>query len=72
MVKDYKFSVFGGRIAVVEGHKGIVEYNTERVSFALKTGVLRVCGEDLRIKGLEKNFAVVEGIVRCVEVENEK
>lgn len=72
LIKDYKLSLFGGHTAVIEGHKGIVEYSTDRVSFALHKGVLRVCGSELGIKGLEKNFAVVVGNICKVEVENEK
>ncbi|MCH5157079.1 MAG: YabP/YqfC family sporulation protein [Clostridiales bacterium] len=73
LVNDYKFSVFGGHTAVIEGHKGVVEYSTETVSFAVKKGTLRISGNDLRIKCLEKHFAVVVGAIISVEVKgNEK
>lgn len=72
LISDYKVSFFGGKTAVIEGHRGIVEYSAERVSFALKKGVLRICGDNLCIKGLEKNFAVLAGKVSKIEVENEK
>ena len=73
LLKDYKYSVFGGHTAVVEGHNGIAEYGLDAVSFAVKKGILRVCGSNLRIKCLEKRFAVVVGKITSVEVKsNEK
>ena len=73
LVNDYKYAVYGGHTVVVEGHKGIGEYSTETVSFAVKKGILRVVGSNLHIKCLEKNFAVVVGKITSVEVKgNEK
>ncbi len=72
LIKDYKYSVFGGNTVVVEGHSGIADYSTETVSFSIRKSVLRIRGADLRIKCLEKGFAVVTGEVRSVEVDGEK
>ena len=73
LINDYKYSVFGGHTAVIEGHNGIVEYGTETVSFAVKRGILRVVGTNLHIKCLEKRFAVVVGRIISIEVKgNEK
>lgn len=73
LIADYKYSVFGGHTVVVEGHKGIVDYASELVTFAVGKASLRICGSNLHIKCLEKHFAVVVGNVSCVEVKtNEK
>ncbi len=72
LIKDYKYSLFGGHTAVVEGHKGIVEYSLEAIGFALHKGVLRVKGKNLRVKCMENGFAVVVGDVACVEVSHDK
>ena len=72
LVKDYKYSVFGGHTVVVEGHKGIVVYSTTQVSFAVGKSTLQIEGDNLNIKCLEKHFAVIVGKVRSVEVKNEK
>lgn len=73
LIADYKYSVFGGHTVVLEGHKGIVDYSTEVITFSVGKPHLRICGNDLHIKCLEKNFAVVVGNVLCVEVKvNEK
>ena len=73
LLSDYKYSVFGGHTAVIEGHNGIGEYGTDAVSFSVKKGMLRICGSNLHIKCLEKRFAVVVGKITSVEVKgNEK
>ena len=72
LINDYKYSVFGGHTVVVEGHKGIVEYSTEQITFAVGKSALRISGSNLKIKCLEKHFAVVVGKVLSVEVKNEK
>lgn len=73
LVNDYKYSVFGGHTVVVEGHKGIADYSTEQVTFAVGKSLLRVVGNNLHIKCLEKHFAVIVGKVLSVEVKtNEK
>lgn len=65
---NYKYSVFGGTTAVIEGHKGIAGYLSDEVSFNLHGGFLRVQGENLTVKCLSKNFAVVSGKIINVEV----
>ena len=73
LIGSYKYSVFGGHTVVVEGHKGIADYGTEAVSFALNKAQLKSVGSNLRIKCLEKQFAVVVGkIVSVKVVANEK
>ena len=73
LLGSYKYSVFGGHTVVVEGHKGIAEYGNDAVSFALPKAQLKIAGSNLRIKCLEKQFAVVVGKISSVEVvANEK
>ena len=64
----YKYSVFGGNTIVLEGHKGILDYSTCKVSFKVGKGSLIVAGNGLCIKCLDKHFAVVVGNVCNVEV----
>ncbi len=65
-----KYTVFGNSVAVVEGHSGIADYSTQKVSFSLGKNRLNVCGENLKLKYLEKHYAVVEGKICCVAVQN--
>lgn len=65
---DFKYSVFGGRTFVLEGHKGIADYSLDAVSFRVGKSTLKVCGSGLTLKRLEKNFAVVEGKIVGVSI----
>ena len=67
---NYKYSVFGGTTAVIEGHKGIANYSDNEVSFYLSNGIIKIYGSDLNIKCLSKNFAVVTGRIYKTEVES--
>lgn len=69
LIGGYKYSVFGGHTVVVEGHSGVVEYSSEKVTFAVGKSILGICGCNLKIKCLEKHFAVVVGKVLFVEVK---
>ncbi len=70
LVKEGKYTVFGNAVAVVEGHGGISDYTTEKVSFRFKKGVLEVSGTELKIRCLERHYAVVCGNVQGVAVKN--
>ena len=73
LIGSYKYSVFGGHTVVLEGHKGIADYNSDCISFSLGKSQLKIVGSNLRIKCLEKQFAVVSGKIVGVEVTaNEK
>lgn len=65
----YKYSVFGGNTVVLEGHKGISCYDSNKIIFQIAKGRLAVVGKNLQLKCLDKNFAVVVGEVCCVEVD---
>ena len=73
LIGSYKYSVFGGHTVVVEGHKGIADYNSDCIIFSLGKPLLKIVGSNLRIKCLEKQFAVIVGKIVSVEVmANEK
>lgn len=65
---NYKYSVFGGTTAVIEGHKGISGYSDTELSFYLPKGTLTIAGDSLQVKCLSKNFAVVTGRIDKTEV----
>ena len=73
LIGSYKYSVFGGHTVVVEGHKGIADYNSDCIILSLGKSQLKIVGSNLRIKSLEKQFAVIMGKIAGVQVvANEK
>lgn len=71
LLGGYKYSVYDGKVVVVEGHRGIVAYTENILSFALRKKILKIRGGKLSIKCLEKNFAVVVGDILSVAVDND-
>lgn len=72
LVGNYKCSLFGSGVAVVEGHNGVTSYCTESICFALPKGKLTVDGQNLKIKCLQKHYAVVCGNIVNVAVKDAK
>lgn len=70
LAKGGKYTVFANSVVVVEGHGGIVDYTSQKITFVFGKSVLCVCGERLKIKCLEKHYAVVEGKICSVAVQN--
>ncbi|MBS1416079.1 MAG: YabP/YqfC family sporulation protein [Christensenellales bacterium] len=67
LVNSFKYSVYGNHTVVVEGHKGLVSFSSERIVFKLgKTERLEITGEEISIKQLTKNFTVVTGKIKGV------
>lgn len=67
---NYKYSVFGGHTVVVEGHKGLIDYCSTSVTLLLGKKQLRVFGDNLIIKCLTRQMAVIQGNVDGVEIKN--
>lgn len=59
-----------GRGAVcVEGHKGIMLFNGAEVRLRVAGGSLKVTGEELTVKNLSTDGALVSGKISAVEYE---
>lgn len=65
-----KYTVYGNRIAVIEGNGGILDYTSDKILFLCGKQRLEICGDNLKLKYLEKHFAVIEGRIFCVAVKN--
>ena len=62
-----RVTVSGGRHAVIEGHRGILEYREERLTVALARGRVSLCGSGLRLKALSRDQLYVEGSIDTLE-----
>ncbi|MFO7152221.1 MAG: sporulation protein YqfC [Bacillota bacterium] len=59
-----------GKVGVlVENHRGIVEYSSEKVSVNTSVGLLIIRGEELFIKYVLSDEIFVEGKVKAFEFE---
>lgn len=62
-----KLTVTGGRSAVIENHRGVLEYNAERIVVAVPRGKVCLDGTGLRLKAMNKNELLVGGRIRNIE-----
>lgn len=63
----YNIVLIGGKFIYVEGHKGILAYNSEIVSFKIKKGVIVVKGENLILNQISSSTLSVKGNIKNVE-----
>ena len=62
-----KRTVTGGRSAVIENHRGVLEYTAERSVVAVPRGKVCLDGTGLRLKAMNKNELLVGGRIRNIE-----
>ena len=61
--------IIGGRQALVEGQRGILEYSEERVVLALKRGKIILSGSGLRLRAMMSGEMLISGKIQTVEWE---
>lgn len=60
-------SLVGGRQALVENHRGILEYSEERIVLALKRGKLSLTGSALQLQAMNGGEVLITGRIQNVE-----
>ena len=51
---------------LIEHHRGIQEYSTERIGVNVKFGVVQVCGHCLELRCMTREQLVITGCVKTV------
>lgn len=67
ILNSLKLSVVGGKTAVIENHRGILEYNSDRIVIAAKRGRLSISGAELKLSAMDREVLLVSGRINCVE-----
>ncbi|MDD6022416.1 MAG: YabP/YqfC family sporulation protein [Acutalibacteraceae bacterium] len=62
-----EITLTGNKRAIIDGAKGVVEYNPGCVRLNLGRLCLRFCGESLTIKTLSDDKTVVEGTILSMD-----
>lgn len=70
LMASYKYSVYAGVALAIEGHNGLLEYTAEMIKFKLAKGGICVHGENLKIKQMTKDYALLHGKITGVELVN--
>lgn len=64
-----KLTVTGGKRALVENHRGVLEYGQERIVVSAGRGKLCISGSGLGIEAMNRNELLICGRIQCVEWE---
>lgn len=64
-----KLSLVAGRRALIENHRGVLEYSPERIVVSLRRGKLCLSGTELWLKAMNGSELLVQGHIRSVEWE---
>lgn len=66
----YKLTIKGGRVALIEGHKGILKYDENSISVKIKRGTLLLNGTSLIIDEINEEEISVKGEIKSFEVSS--
>ncbi len=64
---NFRVINLGGNSLYIEGIKSVVSFGENEMQFQLKKCLLKVVGESLKVKYLDKTTCVLEGLIRVVE-----
>jgi len=64
-----KLTVTGGRRVLVENHRGVLDYGSERVVISAGRSKLHINGTDLRLSAMNKQELLISGRIQSVEWE---
>lgn len=59
-----KLTVVAGRRALIENHRGILEYSPERITLSLGGSRLSIYGQELRIAAMNRREVLIRGEVQ--------
>ena len=64
-----KFTLTGGKRALLENHRGILEYGDTRIVAAVGRGKLVISGTALQLKAMNRSEILISGKIQTVEWE---
>jgi sporulation protein YqfC len=53
---------------LIENHKGVSEYGTNRIRIKVKWGCICICGENLVLARMDRGLLIVSGIIDSVQL----
>lgn len=59
----------GDRRLLIENHRGVTEYGSERICVKLKYGILCVCGCEMELVKMTKEQLVITGLIGSVTIQ---
>ncbi len=66
-----RIELLGASECTIEPHKGLLEYSRQEIAAATAIGSVRICGEDLTIKLMNKTCMIVRGHISDIKLQEE-
>ncbi|RKD34733.1 sporulation protein YqfC [Thermohalobacter berrensis] len=64
-----KITMIGNLQIYIENHKGIIEYNKQRIRINTNNGLLRIIGKNLSIRTIVTEEIIIAGEIESVEFD---
>lgn len=62
-----QIDLMSNREALIEGCKGVVEYNEDYIRLNLGNMGVRFCGRSLQLRSMNEECVIVEGFIQSIE-----
>lgn len=63
-----KVTMVGGMQVLIENHRGIIEFGTDKVRIAVSTGEIKILGRQMVLKGIFVEEVVIEGEISSINL----
>jgi len=67
MLNMPKISLIGKNQILVENHKGIIEYTSQRIRVNSTIGVIRIIGDEMNLRNLAAEDIMISGEIKTIE-----
>lgn len=58
--------VVGDRRVLIENHRGVKEYGTEKICVKVKHGTILICGSNLTLRCMTRSQLVISGCIQSI------
>lgn len=66
MLDVARISLVGDMELLVENHRGVVEYRSERIALVVPNGQIAIAGEGLSISSISRDQVLILGRIRSI------
>lgn len=68
LFSSYQIINLSNKFLYIEGHKGVLNFSTEMITFKVKNGVITVQGKCLYISEISNDTLAISGEIKSIEV----
>lgn len=65
---NFKIINFGNKVIFIQQYKNIITFENVEITIKLKHGIVKVLGENLKIKNMNEGSIIISGNIKSLEV----